>query len=182
MEVRFYLTGQDFWNFQKHALRRRRISLILIAVLVVILVLFTSLTSSPSNIVVNIAPLILFLVVVGIVVLRLRRRIFGGTARRLAAQGEHTITIGPEGFRHKQNLGDAMISWRAIKEIKTDAYNLYFMVDSNALMAHVIPRRAFASPQDADAFLGWAKTYWASGNTIQQARAPGSASGYERWG
>ena len=182
MEVRFYLTGQDFWNFQKHALRRTRVSLILIAVLVIILVLFTSLTSSPSNIVINIAPIILLLVVLGIVVLRLRRRIFGGTAQRLAAQGEHTITIGPEGFRHKQNLGDAMISWRAIKEIKADAYNLYFMVDSNALMAHVIPRRAFASPQDADAFLGWAKTYWARGNNIQQAGTPGSASGYERWG
>lgn len=182
MEVRFYLTGQDFWNFQKHALRRRRISLILIAVLVVILILFTSLTSSPSNIMVNIAPIILFLVVLGIVVLRLRRRIFGGTARRLAAQGEHTITIGPEGFRHKQNLGDAMISWRAIKEIKADAYNLYFMVDSNALMAHVIPRRAFATFQDAESFLGWARTYWASVNNIQQAGTPGSASGYERWG
>ena len=182
MEVRFYLTGQDVWNFQKQAFRRTRVSLILIAVLVVILILFTSLTGSPSNIVVNIAPIILLLVVLGIVVLILRRRIFGGTARRLAAQGEHTITISPEGFRHKQNLGDAMISWRAIKEIKADTNNLYFMVDSNALMAHVIPRRAFASPQDADAFLGWAKTFWASGNNVQQAETPGSASGYERWG
>ncbi len=182
MEVRFFLTAQDVWNFQKQAIWRTRFSLILIVVLFIILLLFTALSGSASNIVVNVAPIILLLVVLGIVVLLLRRRIFGGTARRLAAQGEHTITISPEGFRHKNNLSDSLISWQAIKEIKTDAYNLYFMVDSNVAMAHVIPRRAFASPQAADTFLGWAKSYWATGHGMQQPGSPGSAPGYERWG
>lgn len=182
MQIRFFLTGQDAWNFQKHAILRTRFSLLFILILLIILLLFTALTGSPSNIVVNIAPILLILVGVAIGVLLIRRRIFGSMARRLAAQGEHTITIGPEGFRHKTNLSDSLISWRAIKEIKADTHNLYFMADSNVVMAHVIPRRAFATPQAADAFLGWAKSYWANGNNIQQAGTPGSASGYERWG
>lgn len=186
MEVRFYLTGQDAWNFQKSVLLRPRVLLPLVALFVLIigLILLTSLIGpiSSTSSAFNILFLFLLLLFIVLIVVYLRARMTNDMARRLAAQGEHTITISPEGFRHKQNLGDAMISWRAIKEIKADTNNLYFMVDSNVLMAHVIPRRAFASPQDADAFLGWAKTFWASGNNVQQAGTPGSASGYERWG
>jgi hypothetical protein len=59
MEVRFFLTAQDVWNFQKQAIWRTRFSLILIVVLFIILLLFTALSGSASNIVVNVAPIIL---------------------------------------------------------------------------------------------------------------------------
>nr|MDQ2717302.1 hypothetical protein [Chloroflexota bacterium] len=62
------------------------------------------------------------------------------------------------------------------------AHNLYFMVDSNVMMAHVIPQRAFVRPQDADTFLGWAKSYWTYGHDRPQAGTPGSPTGYEQWG
>ena len=185
MEIRFFLTGQDTWNFQKNVLLRPRVLVpfILLFVFVIGIVFLTTLigpTSSTSALF-NGLFIVVLLILIGVIVVRLRLRMTRGMARRLAAQGEHVITISPEGFRHKQNLGDALISWRAIREIKTDAYNLYFMVDSNVTMAHLIPRRAFASPQAADMFLAWAKSYWAYGNGMQQAGTPGSATGYERW-
>lgn len=187
MEIRFFLTGQDVWNFQKYALARPRVLVPLIALVVIVLsiVFLTTLIGpmSSTNTLFNGLFFVVLLALICLVVVRLRSRLTGGAVRRrLAAQGEHVITISPEGFRHKNNLSDSMISWHALKEIKTDAYNLYFMVDSNITMAHVIPRRAFASPHDADTFLGWAKSYWGHGRGPQQANMPGSATGYERWG
>ena len=184
MEIRFFLTGQDVWNFQKLALRRVGLLLIVFFGVIFGIILLTTLIgpTSSTNTIFNIVSLGGLFLLITFIVVRLRGRMTGGAARRrLAAQGEHVITISPEGFRHKNNLSDSLISWRAIKEIKADSFNLYFIVDSNVLMAHVIPRRAFASPQDADTFLGWAKHYWATGNRVQQAGTPGSTAGYERW-
>ncbi len=186
MEVRFFLTVQDVWNFQKNVLLRPRtlVPIIVLFIGIIGIVFIVPLIGpiSPSTTLFNSISIVVFLAFICLVVLLIRFRITRGAARRLAAQGEHTITISPEGFRHKNNLSDSLISWQAIKEIKTDAYNLYFMVDSNVAMAHVIPRRAFASPQAADTFLGWAKSYWATGHGMQQPGSPGSAPGYERWG
>lgn len=185
MEIRFFLTGQDVWNFQKNVLVRPRVLVPLIALVVIVLsiVILTTLIGpmTSTNTLFNGLFFVVLFALICLFVVRLRWRLTRGAARRLAAQGEHVITISPEGFRHKNNLSDSLISWQAIKEIKTDAYNLYFMVDSNVTMAHVIPRRAFASPQDADTFLGWAKSYWAHGHSMQQPGSPGSVTGYERW-
>lgn len=188
MEIRFFLTGQDVWNFQKSVLLRPRLLVPLILLLVFLLgtifvipLVVTGSTSS-TDATFNSLFFVILLILVVFIVVRLRWRMTRGAARRLAAQGEHVITISPEGFRHKNNLSDSLTSWQAIKEIKTDTSNLYFMVDSNVMMAHVIPRRAFASPQAADTFLGWAKSYWAHGRGTQQANMPGSVTGYERWG
>ena len=183
MEIRFFLTARDVWNFQKYSLWRRRtiLPLILSVALILAIGLFSSLTSSPSNVLVNLLPIIVGLGVLVLVVVLLQRRVYGGMARRLAAQGEQVISISPEGFRHKNNLTGATTSWVALKAIKADTYNLYFMVDSNVTLAHLIPRRAFATPQDAEAFLGWARHYWANGQGIPQPQTPGSNAGYERW-
>ncbi len=179
MEIRFFLTGQDVWNFQKNSLLRPRVLLPIILLLVfivgVMLIPLTIPISSTSTIF-NVTFIVVFLLIfICLLVVLLRRRMTGGggMARILAAQGEHTITISPEGFRHTNNLSNSLISWQAIKEIKADAHNLYFIVDSNVLMAHVIPRRAFVRPQDADTFLGWAKSYWADGHGRPQTGTQG---------
>ena len=188
MEIRFFLTGQDTWNFQKSVLLRPRVLVPLILLFAIILgiiflipLMVTGSTSS-SDVTFNGLILIILLILIGFIVVRLRWRMTSGMARRLLAQGEQIITISPEGFRHKNNLADSLISWQAIKEIKADTHNLYFMVDSTITMAHVIPRRAFASQQDAEIFLGWAKSYWASGQGRPQTGTPGSLTGYEQWG
>jgi ABC-type nickel/cobalt efflux system permease component RcnA len=183
MEIRFFLTGEDLWNFQKQALRRAGLLLIVIFGLIFGIILLTTLISPSTNTVFNIFSIVILFFLICFIIWRLRGRMTGSaTRRRLAAQGEHVITISPEGFRHKNNLSDSLISWQAIKEIKTDTHNLYFMVDSNVTMAHVIPRRAFATPQDADTFLAWAQNYWAHGHGMPRPGSPGSATGYERWG
>jgi hypothetical protein len=183
MEVRFFLTGQDVWNFQKYALRRTRSLLIFGALFVVViaLLLLTAIFSRVSDTFSNPAPfvVVLFFLLLLLLLLRIRTRSMRG--RHLAVQGEHIITIGPEGFRHRTNVTDALISWRALKTITSDKHNLYFIVISDRLMGHVIPRRAFPTPQDAEAFLGWARTCWAQGPAVPPGGPAGSSTTYERW-
>jgi hypothetical protein len=81
-------------------------------------------------------------------------------------QGEQIISISPEGLRHKTSLTDSQISWDAIKTITADSYGLYFIRQSNRPLAHAIPRRAFATPQEAEAFLAQAQSYWKNGRTV----------------
>ncbi len=169
MEVRFSLTGQDYWNMIRYNFARSRtlistgISLLIIIVLLVIYVLL----SPPSRVFANLLSAILPLLVILLLVILLRWRI-GQTRRNRSnwppeMQGEQIITISPEGLRHRTGLTDSLISWDAIKTITADRYGLYFIRRSNRLVAHAIPRRAFATPQEAEAFLAQAQEYWKNG-------------------
>ncbi len=188
MEVRFVLTQADLWNFTKYGLRRGRlvVLLALIVVLISLLSLLSPVTgSTDSSFFLSLALLFVFLFAVLFFALRAMRL---RAARRSSLLGEHVITISPESFRHKTQLSDATISWRMIKAVRQDQHNIYFVVDSNVLMAHVIPKRAFQSAQAAEAFFGWAQSYWMSGQgpvaspgLPQRYPPPDALGSYERW-
>ena len=117
-------------------------------------------------------PLLVLLIFPVIMVLRMGRIASRGAGRG----GEHIVSIIPEGIREKTDLGEGTRSWRTIKTITQDQYNLYFIadtMDANAVMAVVIPRRAFAAPQDAETFLEQARQYWIHGRGIPPATVPG---------
>lgn len=169
MEVRFSLSGQDYWNMTRYNFARSRtlistgISLLLVIVLLVVYVLL----SPPSKVLANLLSAILPLLGILLLVILLRWRI--GQTRRTRSnwppemQGEQIISINPEGLRHRTSLTDSQISWDAIKTITADRYGLYFIRHSNRPVAHAIPRRAFATPQEAEAFLVLARSYWENG-------------------
>ncbi len=187
MEVRFFLTSEDVWNFTRYGLSRRRAWLPLVVLLLFLLALLLILndpntasgaSSSPFFTVLPIVLLSLLLVLaIGIVIQRSRSTL------RLdpTLQGEHIITISPEGFRHRTSLTDSFISWRAVKEITADKHSIYFLLQSGQMRGHVIPRRAFAAPQHAEAFLGWARTYWAGGQIPPPVGPAGTSPTYEHW-
>ena len=182
MEVRFFLTGDDVWNFTKYSYRRPRTLLplgILIALLV-LLVFFTVSFSSPTNAFVNIFPIVLVLLVIFLLIPVLRWRTRSRTAS-LALQGEQIITISPAGFQHRNNLTNALVSWHAFKTITADKHNLYFILVSNRLVAHVIPRRAFATYEETEAFLRQAQTFWANRAASPPAGPAGTSATYEHW-
>jgi len=165
MEVRFFLTGQDRWNMIKYDSTRTRklistgISLSIISVLIVVYALI----SPPSEVLTNLLSILLFFLGLFLLVVFLRWRIRHRAIHNLTLQGEHIITITPQGLQHRTNLTDSLISWQAIKTITADKYDLYFVRESNRLVAHVIPRRAFGTPQEAEAFLALAQSYWKNG-------------------
>jgi hypothetical protein len=183
MEVRFFLTGEDLWNFTKYSLLRTRVLLrfILILVILLALIFFTTALSPTSNTLVNILPLILLFFVLLLLPLVLRWGTRATMGHNTALQGEHSIIISPEGFRHQSSLSDAMISWHAVKTIAADKYNLYFLIQTNRLVGHIVPRRAFATPQHAETFLAWAQTYWANAQAAPPAGPAGTGAAYEHW-
>lgn len=184
MEVRFFLTREDLRHLLKYATFRRGFYRVLLLILVVILIaaviiffgfVFTPAPSSPENIAVNILPwLFLFILIPLLIIFRWRRTAARGAGRG----GEYRISIHPEGVREQTDLGSALRSWQAFKSIEQDEYNLYFVSDtmsSRVFMSLPIPRRAFATPQDAEQFLNQARTYWMDRGTLPQA-APGADS------
>lgn len=188
MEVRYFLTGKELWRLGTFHWRRSRplrqiIPVFILLVIALVMIVFGLLAlkvfiSPPSEVFSR-----LLLIIIGFLVLCFLAMVLIPTAfaltRRLAAdrvavlQGEHIVTISLEGFRHRTNQEDSLISWHTFKEITADQYGLYFctsistsatrkIVSRNYLIVHGIPRHVFAAPQEAETFLGQAQTYWAN--------------------
>jgi len=141
------------------------ISLLVASGLLVVYVLL----SPPSEVLPNLLSVIFLLLMLFLLVVFLRWRIRSRSNRNPELQGERIITISPEGLRQRTNLMDFLVSWHAIETITTDKYSLYFIRRSSRLVAHVIPRRAFATPQEAQAFLTLAQSYWTNRHTAPPA-------------
>jgi hypothetical protein len=163
MEVRFFLTREDLRHFLSYAFfRRRRRFFVLLLLIYAVLILFIIIPSEQSFSLAALWPLLVLLIVPVILVLRMGRIASRGAGRG----GEHVVSITPEDIREKTDLGEGTRSWKTIKTITQDTYNLYFIadtMDSNAVSATVIPRRAFAAPQDAETFLDQARLCWIHG-------------------
>jgi ABC-type multidrug transport system fused ATPase/permease subunit len=161
-EIRFFLTRKDFWHFRLYVIfRRRSIFILLFLFLFVIAFFFIIMQSMPlaQSILLS---LLFVLLIIAIFVFRLWRsasKAAQGTRKR----GANIINISSEGFRQRNDLSDSTTSWRTIKAIQQDKYNFYLILDnpgSNVLMAFLIPRHAFASPEEAESFIGRARGYW----------------------
>lgn len=71
--------------------------------------------------------------------------------------GAHTIVIDPEGVTERSAVGESRTTWSGVEKIDDDGQNIYLY--TGPLVAHVIPKRAFRTPDDADAFLQSAQGY-----------------------
>ena len=71
--------------------------------------------------------------------------------------GPHTIVIDAEGVTERSAVGESRTTWNGIERIDDDSQNIYLY--TGPLVAHVIPKRAFRTREDADAFLQSAQGY-----------------------
>ena len=72
--------------------------------------------------------------------------------------GPHIITLTPEALHERTAVNDSNAVWRSIFRVDGTPKHIFIFTQPNA--AHVIPRRAFATPADADVFLTTAKSYY----------------------
>lgn len=172
MEIRFSLTREDFWHYIIYAYtqqRRRALwsLLIVYAFLVLFAVLSVSFSIFSSFSFVNLVPALILLVLFPLLIwYRMRRT----AAQGAGWGGEHSISITPEGIREKTDQGEGTRNWSAIKTIGQDKYSLYLVVNASSrslVLATIIPRRAFATLQDAEMFLSQARQYWMSGQQVR---------------
>jgi len=64
--------------------------------------------------------------------------------------GRHRIVLSQEGLVESTPVGESRTSWAGVDRVEQDAHNIYIYTSPAA--AHVIPKRAFRDPQEADAF------------------------------
>ncbi len=157
-EIRFTITPGDYWHYQCYVWLHLRI-LRLIALFLVLIGSFCFFSFFQGSFFA-----LLFVVgLVGFIVLRTWGSVSQAT-KVFKERGVNLITISEQGIRQKHELGDGTTSWRAIKAIREDKHNLYFILEvagSRAIiMALLLPRQAFASPQEATSFLERARGYW----------------------
>jgi hypothetical protein len=64
--------------------------------------------------------------------------------------GRHRIVLSQDGLVESTAVGESRASWTGVDRIEQDSHNIYIYTSLAA--AHVIPKRAFRDPQEADAF------------------------------
>jgi hypothetical protein len=67
------------------------------------------------------------------------------------------IRLTAEAIQWSSHRGEGRTFWHAVSKIEETALHIYLFIDRNA--AHVIPKRAFATSQEATAFVELAKSY-----------------------
>lgn len=80
-----------------------------------------------------------------------------GTSGMEEALSPTTMTLSPEGVILEDDFQHTRLKWLAITHVKSEKDYLFFYI--NPLSAHAVPKRAFTSEQDADAFYAYARRH-----------------------
>jgi hypothetical protein len=94
----------------------------------------------------------LILIVTWLIILINTRRV-----RASGQLGEHTIILTPEHVYERTEVTELRSLWRGVCRIEASRTHLFIFIKPTS--AHIIPRRAFATPADADQFLATARSY-----------------------
>lgn len=103
-----------------------------------------------------------------------KRRMTKLAAQKPGLLCEHTIGISPEWLSEKTSVNENKAAWMTLKSLEEDSEYLFLFLDR--LVAHVIPKRAFASPHEADMFLSTARRYWEAAKSGQPIPAEDAAT------
>lgn len=71
---------------------------------------------------------------------------------------EHHVGISPEWLAEKTSVNDTKIAWIALHSLDEDKSYFYFFLSKT--VAFIIPKRAFTSHSEAQAFLNVSRRYW----------------------
>jgi len=73
----------------------------------------------------------------------------------------HRVTISPEGVTDSGEHNQTATAWRAVERVAAAGEHAY--IYTSALSAIIVPRRAFASPSEFEAFVQTAREYQGAG-------------------
>jgi len=161
VKVTFILDQEDVWQLTRYVYRSdrryRRQMISLVVYLPALLLLFMWL--SLHRFWLSLAVAALFSgILLPLIYWKVKRDVMRTAAKRPGVLGEHTIEIDAEGVRERTAVNDTFTSWKGVHNIVDDKKHIYLFVAEN--MAHVVPKRAFASDLDAQAFVELANTCW----------------------
>ena len=73
------------------------------------------------------------------------------------------IRLAADGVHWASDRGEGRTNWNAVQKIEETARHVYVFIDRAA--AHVVPKRDFANPGEAAAFVGLARSYHSAAQT-----------------
>lgn len=76
---------------------------------------------------------------------------------RRAVLDKQTVSLSAKGVRQVNMQADSLIWWTALLEVGESTTQIMFFTDVNR--AYLVPKRAFSSLAEAQAFLGKARLY-----------------------
>lgn len=164
MRVKADITREDYWNFNKYAIFNVpyvRTTFILSALILPIVVLVIELLKnlSPSVIVVSmpVSTAAGFLLMIYIT----KKQAMGLPDKKEGLIGEHIFEIGKSGFKEITSVSRGSVSWNGVKSIMENEEYIFIFKDK--MMGHIIPKRAFSSPEEAKEFYNKAISLWEAG-------------------
>jgi hypothetical protein len=172
IDISYELTQDDLAAFQwranydsSGARRSRRMSYVYLFAVLAILLLLPAIggngfTFSLPNLVFLLMP---FLVVAALTWI-FHRRMLRAAIRKLVEKekpgksliGGHRIVIDADGITETTAVGEARVQWSGIDRVEQDSGYVY--IYTSAAGAYVVPKRAFNSASDAEAFYDVAAT------------------------
>ena len=191
LEVTYELTADDLWRFNQYYLRHKtpyKAILItnpsLITKIGFALLCFGILVEIGDSVIAVLqhhspdwAMLVCFAVLAIVIPTLLppsKKRIAKAASKQPGFLCEHVTTISPEWFAERTFVNETKIAWTTILSLEDDQ-SYFFFLSKN--IGFIIPKRAFSSPAEADAFLNMARRYWDAAKT----RTPPTAEDTAIW-
>ncbi len=181
MEVTFTLTPDDILHYARHYYRTRMLKALNIRPALIYAFLGLMLLVIPAGLwgaldlwrktgVIPWGLILGFVLISGVACLYLpptRWRIVKFTRKQPESLIPHTVNISPEWLSAKTSMSESKHSWQTVYSLEEDPDYLYLFISKGS--AHVVPKRAFGSRAQAQAFLDKARLYWdaaKSGQTV----------------
>lgn len=175
------LTSADYETFFAAATRkacegraaRMRFCLVLLVSTVVPIFSFSMISSfSPAAPLVQLVPVAMLYASIGYFWHRYSRRVMapeqGGSLL-----GPHVFSLTTEGLEDHGNASFSRTKWSAVQVIQETARHLFIFIDK--AVAHIIPRRSFATPEDYEQFVHTLREYVQRESTAPFVEIPSSA-------
>jgi hypothetical protein len=93
-------------------------------------------------------------------VIRNTKRLYAGGQNK-GALGNHIIGLDAEGVTEISDIGESRTAWSGIEKVEENEE--YIFLYNASFQAHVIPKRAFLSKDEAREFFKLAQTYHSGG-------------------
>lgn len=173
LEVTYELTTDDLWHYNQYYLRHKSslqslivtslITRIGLAFLCLILLADTGIFIASIFQNHNIEWGMLFgPAALVFITLRLlppsRKRIAKAASQRPGFLCEHIVNISPEWLAEKTHVNDTKVAWITLHSLEEDKSHFFFFLSKT--VAFIVPKRAFSSPLEAQAFLDRSQRYW----------------------
>lgn len=182
MEVTFVLTPEDLWTFNQFVIRRTASFKLRIALRYASVPLFLIMFCAVSGFAAW--QCVLFGAVTAVVwapfcLWSSRWETTRSGRKRRAVLEKQTVSISAKGMRQVNIQSDSLIWWTAILEVSESATQIMFFSDKH--YAFLVPKRAFTSQAEAQAFLDKARRYREAALTGQTLPDEASADDTGVW-